>query len=141
MLVGAIVVKTFSNPVIGLPLALLSHFILDIIPHWDGGAPQPPYREKSTILKTGLDLLLGALVIYFLTRHNQNQAYLFLGATVAIFPDLAQGLIVSLNYFLKKNYLSGYLDFHARIQRRLTFIPGLLVTGSVIIISLFLMSR
>lgn len=34
-LLGAALVKTLPDPQISFPLAILSHFILDLIPHWD----------------------------------------------------------------------------------------------------------
>jgi len=34
-LVGAVILKYIPNPAIGLPLALLSHIALDLIPHND----------------------------------------------------------------------------------------------------------
>jgi len=36
-LVGAALAASFSNPAIGIPLAVISHPILDMIPHWDFG--------------------------------------------------------------------------------------------------------
>ncbi|MBI2012734.1 hypothetical protein HYS90_02270, partial [Candidatus Curtissbacteria bacterium] len=43
-LIGASIAAKITNPYLGIPLAIISHFVADLIPHWDAGTN---HREKS----------------------------------------------------------------------------------------------
>jgi hypothetical protein len=110
-LVGAAILKYIPNPLIGLPLALLSHVALDLIPHNDFDIT-PGMTLKEVLLKDKKKrkILLGALVIdgLLLTASagwiylsnwtnwsNLAKGKLLFGGLVAILPDLIeQSLLV-----------------------------------------------
>lgn len=46
-LTGALIGLSISNPVIALPVAFLSHFVCDAIPHYD-----PPAGEKARLFRS-----------------------------------------------------------------------------------------
>lgn len=46
-LTGAVIGLTISNPLVSLPLAFLSHFVCDAIPHYDPPGEDGPKRFKS----------------------------------------------------------------------------------------------
>lgn len=74
-LVGGAIAASISNPAIGLPLAAMSHPILDMIPHWDFGMG---WRGKNTFtlfLESSLDLLLGIVLAFILFGKNVNPVY------------------------------------------------------------------
>ncbi len=88
-LIGASIATKIVNPIIGIPLAIASHFVADLIPHWDAGTN---HRKKTKLrLKTEavLDVLLGfALVlILFKTQTIQNPIYMFSMVIAAQLPD------------------------------------------------------
>lgn len=63
---GSIVAVGVANPVIGLPLAFASHFILDALPHFGAHTvARPGSKEFSAILKT--DAFLTASFILLAT--------------------------------------------------------------------------
>jgi len=43
-LIGASLAVKIINPIFGIPLAILSHFIADLVPHWDAGTN---HKQKS----------------------------------------------------------------------------------------------
>lgn len=103
-LTGAAIVKMIPNPVIGLPLAFLSHILLDLLPHYDFGIkPGMKVRDILNMKEKRTFLLLGALVFdiilmivaflwLFFTKSN---FLMLLGGIVAILPDVAeQGLLI-----------------------------------------------
>lgn len=57
-LTGAAVAIAFRQPVLALPLALVSHFVCDAIPHWDYSVKFP--RRQRII---ALDLLFASVVV------------------------------------------------------------------------------
>lgn len=110
-LVGAAILKYVPNPVVGLPLALLSHVALDLIPHNDFDIT-PGMTLKDVLLKDPRKrkILLGALVldglllltsmiwVYWTNWNNWSNwrgGKLLLGGIFAILPDLVeQSLLV-----------------------------------------------
>lgn len=85
----AIAVKT-GNPYIALPLALASHFVLDVVPHWNPhfytetkkfGKP----TRSSTIIAVTDELVAIALTLFV--------AYLFL-------PDVSMSILIMACSFL-----------------------------------------
>lgn len=110
-LVGAAILKYIPDPIIGLPLALLSHVVLDLTPHNDFDIT-PGMTLKDVLLKDKKKrkILLGALFIDGLllaasawwiywsnwtNLTNLAKGKLLLGGLVAILPDLVeQSLLV-----------------------------------------------
>lgn len=103
-LVGAAIVKLMPDPVIGLPLALLSHFVLDMTPHNDFDIK--PGMGMRDILSSKfknrnlfvtfytLDILL-SLSSFFWLFFAKNNYWLLVGGVMAILPDvLEQGLVL-----------------------------------------------
>lgn len=116
---GALVAAAISRPAIGLPLALLSHFAADALPHWDyyGRAKRP--RAKRNLGALDFCIALGILTILALTVGAP--AWLILaGGLLGIAPDF-----MWLPYILKgklsitnnsKNPLNWIRRIHMRIQ-------------------------
>ena len=65
-LVGGAIAASISNPAIGLPLAALSHPILDMIPHWDLGMGWRKKNKITLFVESSLDLILGIALAYLL---------------------------------------------------------------------------
>ncbi len=88
-LIGASLAARITNPYIGIPLAIFSHFIADLVPHWDAGTN---HRQKSLMrLRTeaALDVLLGFALVLILFRNfaQTNPVYLFSMVIAAQLPD------------------------------------------------------
>lgn len=88
-LIGASLAAKIANPYIGIPAAILSHFIADLVPHWDAGTN---HREKSVMRLRGeavVDVLLGFAFVFILfrTQAMQNPVYMFSMIIAAQLPD------------------------------------------------------
>lgn len=86
-LIGASIAAKITNPYLGIPLAVLSHFLLDLIPHWDEGTN---HKEKSLTkirLEATLDVLLGFALAFLIFRNFTNPVYLFVMVIAAQLPD------------------------------------------------------
>ena len=104
-LTGAAILKVFPNPEVGLPLAFISHFLLDLTPHNDFGLRPgislkeffnfPPKRRNVILTVMGLDYLLTAVSIIwvFLTFNNY---YYLAGGVVGVLPDAFEQLLMLL---------------------------------------------
>lgn len=88
-IVAAAIVSKVSNPVVGLPLVLVSHFVFDKLPHWDVMTNKDKNREQI-IQGTVVDIVLGfvsAGIFFFVIRPGLNPAYFFSAVTLSQLPD------------------------------------------------------
>lgn len=86
-LIGASIAAKLTNPIIGIPLAILSHFAADLVPHWDAGTN---HKEKSLIrlkLEATADVLLGFVLAYLIFWRFVEPTYLFVMIIAAQLPD------------------------------------------------------
>lgn len=87
-LIGAAIASRLPNPVIGLPLAFISHFIADIIPHWDFAINRRLKSNRRFFFEAGFDVLLGfGIVWYIFAEVSVNPLYLFSSIIAAQLPD------------------------------------------------------
>jgi hypothetical protein len=138
-LVGAAIAVAIPNPVIALPLAFASHFVLDMVPHWN--------PHLNTELKTYghvtkksrniviFDVLVALVSGFFLaTQYANNTAHtitILLGAFAAVLPDVIEGPYFFLNY--KNKFIDRWLTFQKAIQVDTDPLPGLTTQIATII--------
>jgi len=107
LLVGAVIAQKFSNPVLGLPFAFISHYLLDFLPHWQYDVKSIYERtwQKSffDFLKVALDISLGALFVFIFSK---NIPLALAGGGFAVLPDIFAFLflIFPKNVFLEKHF-------------------------------------
>ncbi len=89
-LVGAAIATAVPNPVIGIPLALASHPLLDMIPHWDEGRGWRKKTKFHFLLEGMLDLSLAFFLSYALFGSHINIYYYFSAVIASLFLDLVQ---------------------------------------------------
>lgn len=148
--VGASLITLFPNPAVGLPLAFVSHFLLDAIPHWDysleSSNEDADFKKKTLIftkktwfdlVKIGTDGLLGLFLTLFLFGGYSKISILLLclGAFFGMFPDGLQFLY----YRFGGSFLTRLQRFHVGIhaKKKLDTRPVLGITLQIIVIALF----
>jgi len=104
-IVGAAIVNSMPNhPVIGISLALASHYLLDMVPHSDyelsglldekAKAQGASWENKAMLKSTArgvVDFLVGAVICGLIFVHDERTLVLTaLGAFVGALPDLLQ---------------------------------------------------
>lgn len=105
-----------EQPYLYLPLALVSHFLLDNVTHYDIGIAAKVYQFKKwqIIVLELLDLALAAGLIAWIYQQSfaNFQLALWLGALAGITPDLLQAT----DYILQKplKILQPFYAFHHR---------------------------
>jgi uncharacterized protein YacL len=110
LLVGAVIGSKIGYFWIAIVLALLSHYLLDSLPHIEypieniqNNQWQKTFPEFLTV---ALDLFLGLLIIFLL---SSNSFKIYICAFIALIPDGLTFLI----FFLKNNVLlKKHSDFH-----------------------------
>jgi len=92
LLTGAAIVMAVPQPELSLPLAFLSHFVLDTIPHTEPGTflsqtrTEPTIPSKTEMKWAALDFFLGFLILVFLFLRLRNP-FLLYGGFLAVLPD------------------------------------------------------
>lgn len=147
-LAAATIVKLIPNPLIALPLAFVSHFVLDFyILHWNPHLyteykkqGRISSRSRAVIFIDGF-LALG-FCLYILTNYwpHFSQIALFAGAIfLATLPDTVE---IPYYFFQCKNpLLEKYVSFEHGHQSNGNFFWGMLTQMIVVALSLFLFFR
>ncbi len=138
---SAIAYKT-PDPYFGIFLAFLSHFALDIIPHYDG--PIKDGKEVDSIDYSFLkyDVVVAApLLIYLYLKFGFNLS-VFGGALAGIFPDIMDNVIwwrmLTRKLFIWKWIRTVHKSTHLVFKDKIRYIKvvGTLTQIFIIIISL-----
>ena len=119
--VGVAIGSLIPNPVIAVPLALASHFVLDAVPHWDdiglgrlnqrqGRIPGPPFRR---IL---LDFLLAlSFVLFFVYWSMPDWGVAVNISACAIAAILPDAYYIPVAFF---GWRWGFVMWVVRLQSR-----------------------
>ena len=83
-LTGATVAAAINRPILSLPAALLSHFAVDIIPHWNYRLK--PHSKRQLVMAVDLSLCIVLLLVLAATVNADPYLILF-GGLLGILPD------------------------------------------------------
>lgn len=106
---GAVIASGIPSLWIAVPLAFLSHFLLDMIPHVQAPTDEGYRPNRRTYMFVALDLIVSAI---FLVYFNLNINALLI-VFAAILPDLLD--LTRYNALCYKIF-KPYYDFHDKIQ-------------------------
>jgi len=140
-LVGASIGEVSPNPVLSFLLALVSHFILDAIPHYDTtDEGQITLRQITLVIVDGIVGFI--LLVVILINYSDNRAGLVLGVVGGILPDFFSTIpgIRGITEKVKPGRI--FQDFHQNIQSKsLPPLVGLLVQMALASLCLYLFIR
>lgn len=149
LLIGAAIGAKTHNLGMIIILGILSHFILDKLPHWDYSVPGIKKFKKTKsyknlfidLFKIMLDGFLGLIIAFILiinTNQLNNWKFILLGILFAILPDI----FLFLSYFFESKFLTSLRNIHHRLhyprekkkEGEITF-PGITVEILVLILA------
>jgi hypothetical protein len=115
---GALVAAAINRPLLALPAALISHFVIDMIPHWDYKVPGGVNGRLKVI---ALDLFLCFLLLLVLSLSVDATLWVVTaGGILGVLPD-----VMWHRYFLtgqpsitknKNSLINRLRRFHLAIQ-------------------------
>lgn len=95
LLIGALIGKSFKSIWLIIILALISHYVLDFIPHTSPHEVEDYLKNgvdganKKDLLLKGIEPLIGLILVGYLIYLNKEKALpMAIGAFFAWFPDL-----------------------------------------------------
>ena len=113
VLSGALVGRVARGPASAFGLGVLSHFVLDAIPHW--GNELHIRDNLGVAVVDGLVGLTAMAAVYAITAREDRRRVLA-GMTGACLPDLDKPSVV---FFGRSPYPAGFDRFHGAIQTEL----------------------
>lgn len=123
MLAGAVVATALQQPFLVIPAALMSHFVLDVIPHFGIEEDQPVERNQHPLFRyiLAIDVLmvLSFLAMLPLVLTGVVSRWVLLtGMVVAWIPDLVwiRGFMSEVRTKVNFTRYSWLSHFHQRIQ-------------------------
>lgn len=133
IVIGAAATKILgaTHPILGFLIGLASHYLSDMIPHWDyklsslsGGktAPERTWISKRLFLfdlgKIAFDFFVGAIVAAIFWPDSFTQSYILLASifTGSTLPDFLQGI-----YYTHKfdKFLDRHQKFHDSMHTKI----------------------
>ncbi|CAN5278481.1 hypothetical protein BH10PAT1_BH10PAT1_7010 [soil metagenome] len=141
--VGAAIASHIPNPFISIPLALASHFILDITPHWNPHINREikkfgsPTKQSVNIIRVDsvLALVVGSAIALHATPNYMQAANILACSFVSVLPD-----VVEIPYYFlhRKDFIvEKWIAWQKSIQNDVSPQLGLTVQSIIIIASLF----
>ena len=138
MLVGAAVGAQSPNVWAAFIFGLLSHFLLDMLPHWD-------YLDRLKItkivdlIKIGLDFILGTIIVLVFVWTFPQKLLIIFAIAGALLPDI----LVFLYAHLKIKWLKPFFQFHHKVHycKRLSFWQGFPSALIIIVVSILFLNK
>ncbi len=144
VLLGAAIAAKVSDPILAMPLALMSHFVLDVIPHWNphfytetqkNGRPSNASTTLA-IVDTLVALSSGLLIAASFLPDTKKAALVIVCCLLAVIPDQVKVPF----YFLKKarsGLLQKWVVFERSLQSDASPLPGILTQVGIVVASLW----
>ena len=86
-LVAGTIASHIPDPLTAVSLSLLSHFLLDAVPHWDFGTNWRGRRKLYTGLFAIVDVVVGFGISFAVFHNSVDPFLLFLSVTASMIPD------------------------------------------------------
>lgn len=141
-LIGASIAARISNPYIGIPLAIASHFIADLVPHWDAGTN---HKKKSALrlkMEAAADVLLGFALAFLIFRTVVNPNYLFIMIISAQLPDWLEAPSWMFGFKIPPFSWMDYLGhkLQTRMQLPWGLVTQVVIVGLIVILTVDIIS-
>ncbi|MFH1671439.1 MAG: hypothetical protein ABH889_01520 [Candidatus Portnoybacteria bacterium] len=135
MLVGAAVGIHSNNIGMAFLFGLISHYIVDLLPHWEY-MDQISISSKKDFLKIFLDFIIGSLIVLILVWDYPGRMAIGFAIIGSLLPDI----LLFLDSRFKSKFLKYHREYHHKIHyfKYLSFWQGLPATMVVIVVSLML---
>ncbi|MFH1129139.1 MAG: hypothetical protein V1686_00160 [Patescibacteria group bacterium] len=121
IIVGAVIGSKIDSFGLVALLAIIFHFILDQIPHWDYLTYQDAVDFKKNkkikiILKTSIDVIAGLIVFFVCVFNHQLDFRQIMLVVVGIFFSVLPDFIWGLSMIFNNKIFSKYRDFNNKIN-------------------------
>lgn len=145
--VAAVIAYKIPNPVVAIPLALASHFLLELVPHWNPHlnteikkfGKVSKFSTNVVIVDVLLAIVIGFFVAGKVIPDYSHFAVIIFSSFFGVLPDVIEGPY----YFLgiKSNFIEKFwIPLQKSIQNDTSMVPGLITQLVTIGVSLLLIA-
>jgi hypothetical protein len=140
--VGAAIGLKIANPLISIPVAFASHFLLDLVPHWNPSLytetqkhGQPSKKSiRIVVIDTILSLVIGFFIASRVLPDTRHFLVIIFSCFAAVAPDVSEAPYFFMG--IRPKWLEKWVEFQHHHQGRAKKIPGLLIQLIPLIIAL-----
>ncbi|MBU0572298.1 hypothetical protein KKH23_01345 [Patescibacteria group bacterium] len=141
--VGAAIATKVVNPILAIPLAFGSHFLLEKIPHWNPHLNTETEKygkptQKSTavvIIDVCASLALGFFIASKALPNTSHAATILVASFASVLPDIIEGPYFFLG--IRNKFIKKWIIFQKSLQEDTNIIPGLLTQALTIFAALW----
>lgn len=121
-LTGAFIGREIGYPPLAFLAGVVSHLLLDCIPHNDGpddvvGKSEDDPNSFAQYALAAVDIILAIIAFSYFFAHNMLATGMFWGAFGGIFPDFVDNNPFWSKFLRKFNGFKQFHQFHYKIQQ------------------------
>ncbi len=145
--IGAAIATAIPNPFIAIPLAFASHFVLEMVPHWNPHLNSETVKfggptRRSTFI-TGVDsaiaLLAGSFIAYKALPNLSHVMTILICCFASVLPDVMEGPYFFLH--MKNTLIKKWINFQKSLQNDTGPILGMLTQVATIIAAILWLKK
>jgi hypothetical protein len=144
VVVGAAIATKVVNPVLSLPLAFASHFLLEKVPHWNPhlntelktNGKITDKSMKLIIADSTLALFTGSAIAYSALPNYYHAVIILAASFLSVLPDVIEAPYYILK--IKSDFIEKrWIPFQKSIQYDTSPLPGLATQFITIVAALY----
>lgn len=143
VVVGAAIATKVVNPLLAIPLAFGSHFLLDKIPHWNPHLNtemkrhgKPTKRSSAiVIIDVCTSLVAGFFIASKALPNSAHSITILFASFAAVLPDIIEGPYFFLG--IKSKLIDKWIAFQKSIQANTSVLPGIFTQIVTIVAALW----
>lgn len=143
VIVAAIIAAKVGRPELALPLALASHFVLDLVPHWNPHINQEVEKtgkvsRKSTtivVIDATVALIAGSTIALHALPNHSLALTILISCFLGVLPDVAEAPYFFMN--LKSSMVKRWIRSHRDLQANASPFWGILTQVALVAAALF----
>jgi hypothetical protein len=147
VMIGALIATKIPNPLIAIPLAFASHFVLEMVPHWNPHLNsetekfgQPTRRSTFvTTVDSTIALVAGSFIAYKALPDVSVAITILACCFASVLPDVMEGPYFFLH--MKNSFIKKWIKFQKSLQSDASLIPGILTQVITILAAIFWLKK
>ncbi len=139
-IIGVSLAAILPHPIFGIPVALVSHVICDLIPHWDAGTHFEKKTSRQLFNEGAMDVIISAVTATLLLLFVVPQVNFFYGVIMVFVAQFFDWLAAPYYMFhMKFPPFSWTYHFQKATNIRLDK-PWGIVTQGIVVLSLLILA-
>ena len=138
-IIGTVIAAKVANPALAIPIAIASHFLADLFPHWDTGYHRDHKSKTKFFIESAIDVFVSfgiswAIVTFLFPQ--TNLLYAFFIVIMAQLPDwlTAPYLFFNMKFFPFNYFYKIQKSFDHRLGMPWGVINQVAILAAIIIL-------